>query len=113
MRASSDPAEMMLERLDLADLAGDFAVALRLPRLTLQRLQLIGKLADDVAEPFEIRFRGFQPKLSLMPAAVQAGDAGCIFQNTAPLLRGGADDLADSALADEGGGARPRCRVLE
>ncbi len=65
----------MLERLDLTDFAGDFAVALRLPRLALQRLQLVGKLADDVAEPFEICFGGLQPKLGLMSAAVQAGDA--------------------------------------
>ena len=79
--------QMMLQRLGLADLAGDLAIALRLAGLALQRLQLRGELADQIAEALEIGFRGFEAKLGLMPAAMQAGDAGGIFQHAAALLR--------------------------
>ena len=48
--------QMMLERLGLADLAGDFTVALRLARLAPQSLQLRRELADQVGKPREIGF---------------------------------------------------------
>ena len=36
-----------------------------------------------------------------MPAAMQAGDAGGIFEHAAALLRRGIDDLADAALTHQ------------
>src|SRR5438552_14939790 len=36
-----------------------------------------------------------------MPAGVQAGDTGSVFQHTAALVRPGLADLADPALMDE------------
>ena len=105
--------QMMLQRLGLADLAGDLAIALRLAGLALQRLQLRGELADQIAEALEIGFRGLEAKLGLVPAAMQAGNAGGIFQHAAALLRRGIDDLADAALAHQRRRARAGRRVLE
>src|SRR5215475_9319294 len=101
MSAGRDPMQMMLQGLGLADLAGDFAVALRLAGLTLQRLQLRGELADQVAEALKIGFRRVEAKLGLMAPAVQAGNACGILQHAAPLLRSRIDDLPDATLAHQ------------
>ena len=87
-------------RLGLADLAGEVAVADRLPRLALQRVELRVDLGDDVVEPGEILLGGAQPELGLVAAVVQAGDAGGLFEEGAPVLRLGGDQFADPALAD-------------
>ena len=93
--------QMMLQRLGLADLSGDLAITLRLAGLALQRLKLRAELADQIAEALEIGFRRFQAKLGLVPAAMQAGDAGGIFEHAAALLGRGIDDLADAALTHQ------------
>ncbi len=105
--------QMMLQGLGLADLSRNLAVALRLPGLALQRLQLRGELADHIAEALEIGFGGLEAKLSLMAPAVQAGNAGGVFQHAAALLRSGIDDLPDAALAHQRRGARTGRCVLE
>src|SRR5512143_1569669 len=105
--------EEVQERLGLANLAGDLAVALRLARLAPQRLQLRGKLADQVGEPGEVGLGRLKSKLRLMAAAVQAGDAGGVFEHAAPLLRGRVDDLADPPLAHQGRRAGTGRRILE
>ena len=104
---------MVLQRLGLADLAGDLAIALRLAGLALQRLQLRRQLADQVGQAREIGFGGVEAKLGLVAAAMQAGDAGGIFQHAAALLRRGIDDLADPPLAHQRRRARSGRRVLE
>ena len=113
MGASADPSEMMQERLGGADLAGNFAITLRLARLALQRLKLRGELADEVGEAGEVGLGRGKPELGLVPAAVQAGDSGRVFEHAPALLRRGVDDLADPALAHERGRARPGRRILE
>ena len=105
--------QVMLKRLGLADLAGDLAIALRLARLAPERLQLRCKLADQIGEPSEIGLGRLQAKLGLVTAAVQAGDAGGIFEHAPALLRRRVDDLADPPLAHEGRRARAGRRVLE
>ena len=105
--------QMMLERLGLADLAGDFTVALRLARLAPQRLQLRRELADQIGKPREIGFGRLQAKLGLVAAAMQAGNARGIFEHAAALLRRGIDDLADAALPHQRRRARAGRRILE
>ena len=96
----AEPAEMQHRRLGLADLAGEVAVARRLARLALQRLELLLDLGDHVVEPGEILLGGAQPQLGLVAAVVQAGDAGRLLEQRAAVLRLGGDQLADAALAD-------------
>ena len=93
-----DPAQMEQHRLGPAHLAGDSAVADRLARLLLQRRDLRGELADDVFEPRQIGLGGLEPQFRLVPARMQAGDAGGLFQHAAALLGLRLDDLADAAL---------------
>ena len=57
--------------------------------------------------------RRLEAKLGLVAAAVQAGDAGGVFQHAAALLRRGIDDLADPALAHQRRRARAGRGVLE
>ena len=89
----------MVERcFRLAHLARHRAVADRLARLLLQAVDLGGELADHVLDPQQIGFRRFQPQLGLVPAGMQAGNAGGFLQHAAALLGLGLDDLADAAL---------------
>ena len=113
MGAGADPMKMVLERLHLANLAGDLAIALGLPGLAAHRLQLRRELADQIGQTREIGLGGVEPELGLVPAAVQAGNAGGIFQHAAALLRRGVDDLADPPLTHQRRRPRPGGRVLE
>ena len=89
---------MVERRLRLAHLRRHGAVADRLARLLLQAVDLRGELADHVLDAQQIGFRRFQPQFGLVPARMQAGDAGGFFQHAAALLGLGLDDLADAAL---------------
>ena len=89
---------MVERRLRLAHLRGHGAIADRLARLLLQPVDLGGELADHVLDPQQVGFRRLQPQFRLMPARMQAGDAGGFFQHAAALLGLGLDDLADAAL---------------
>ena len=97
-RIGGDPAQVEQRGLGLADLGGDIAVAHRLARLRLERLHLAGELVDDVFEPQQVLLGRAQPQLCLVPARMQAGNAGGLFQHAAALLGLGLDDLADAAL---------------
>ncbi len=92
------PAQMVEGCFRLAHLARHRAVADRLPRLLLQAVDLGAELADHILDPQQIGFRRFQPQLSLVPAGMQAGNAGGFLQHAAALLRPSLDDLADAAL---------------
>ncbi len=104
--AGADPAQMEQQRLGAAHLAGNIAVAHCLPRLGLQRRDLRGELADDVFDPRQIVLGGLEPQLGLMPAGMQPGNAGGLFEHAAALIGPRLDDLADAALMDQGGRTR-------
>ena len=97
------PAQMIERRLRLAHLRRYGAVADRLARLLLQPIDLRGQLADHVLDAQQVGFRSFQPQFRLMPARVQAGDAGGFLQHAAALLGFGLNDLADAALVHQSG----------
>ena len=107
------PAQMQQDRLDLADLGGELLVAPRLPRLAPQALDLRLELAQDVVEALQIAVRRLEAQLGLVAAAVQAGDAGGIFQDAPALLGLGVDQFPDLALAHERRRAGARGGVLE
>ena len=96
-----DPAQMIKHRLGLADLGGDFAVADRLARLLLQPVHLSGELSNHILDAGEVGFGRLQPQFRFMPASMEAGDAGGIFQHTAALFGLGLNDFADLALVDQ------------
>src|SRR5208283_51396 len=91
----ADPAQVEQQRFGSAHLAGNIAVAHRLPRLGLERSDLRGKLADDVLNPRQIVLGGLQPQLRLVTARMQSGNAGSLFEDAASLVRPRLDDLAD------------------
>ena len=91
---------MQKRRLGLADVGRQVLEARGLPRLALQAFDLAFELADDVVEPLEILLGGAQPELRLVPAGVQAGNAGRLFEQRAARLRLGLDQFADAALPD-------------
>ena len=93
------------------DVGGEDTIARRLARLTLQPVDLRLDLLHHVFETHEIIFGPLQPKLRLMPARIQPGDAGGLFENAAPLLRLDRDEFADLSLPHHGGRARARGRV--
>ena len=95
------PAQMVQHRLGLAHLGGDFAVADRLARLLLQPVHLPGELSDHILDAGEVGFGPLQPQFRFMPASMEAGDAGGIFQYTAALFGLGLNDFADLALVDQ------------
>ena len=92
------PAQMIEHRLRLAHLRRHGAITDRLARLLLQPVDLGGELADHVLDAQQVGFRRLQPQFGLVPARMQAGDAGGFLQHAAALLGLGLDDLADAAL---------------
>ena len=85
-------------RLGLADVGRQRLEARSLPRLALQALDLAFQLAHHVVKAFEVLLGGAQAQFRLMPARVQAGDAGGLLQQSAARLRLGLDQLADAPL---------------
>ena len=77
---------MQQQRLALADLARQLAIALRLPRLTLQRFDW-PQLPDDVVDAGEIVLGRLEPQFGLVAPAVQAGNAGGVFQDRGDAAR--------------------------
>ena len=86
--------------------AASALIALRLARLALQAVDLRLDLFQHVLEPQQIFLGAFQPKLGLVAARMQAGDAGRLFEDQAARLRLGRDDLADLALPHQSGRTR-------
>ena len=89
-----------------AHLRGDIAIADRLPRLRLESRNLRGQLVDHVLEPQQVLLGSAQPKLRLMAARMQPGNAGRLLQHAATLLGLGLDDLPDAPLMHQRGRAR-------
>ncbi len=111
-RMGIEPAQMKQQRLGLAHLGRDFAVADRLPRLLLEAFHLSGELSDYVLDTGQIGFGGLEAQFGLMASGVKPGDAGGVFQHAAALFGFRLDDLADLALVNQrrrtgaGGGIR-------
>src|SRR5262249_10291888 len=97
----------------LAHLLSDGAVADRLPRLPLERVDLSSELIDDILEPRQVLLRRAQPQLRLVPPRVQARYAGRLLQHAPTLFGLGLNDLADAALVHHGGRGRAGRRVGE
>ncbi len=91
--------------LGSAHLLRDGAVTDRLPRLLFERVDLSGKLIDDVLEPGEILLCRAQPQLRLVPPRMQPRYTGRLFEDPPALLGLGLDDLADAALMHHRGRA--------
>ena len=107
------PAQVEQHGLGLAHLRCDVAIADCLPGLLFQAFHLAGELADHVLDAGEVGFGRLQPQLGFMPACMQTGDAGGIFQHAAALLRLGLNDLADLALVNQRRRACAGCGIGE
>ena len=70
-------------------------------RLALEIAQLRLQGADHVLKALQICLRRPELELGLVPARVQAGDAGRLFEQGPPLCRLCADDVADPPLAHQ------------
>ena len=106
-RARRPPFEMQLDRLGPADMIADVAVARRPSGLTPQPLELVLEGDQDVVQAGEVGVGGAQAQLRLVAAGVEAGDAGRLLEQRPALVRFGADQGADLALADQRRRMRP------
>ncbi len=95
------PGDELRQRLVAADRAGQFAVAVRLARLTLEAVDLGVDLLEHVLEAGEIILGALEPELGFVAARVEARDARGLLQDQPARLGLGGDDLADLALAHE------------
>ena len=100
------PAEGEQRLLGLSRLRLQGAVAAGLAGLFFQVLALAGDGGEHILQPFQIGVGGAQPRFRLLPAGIEAGDAGGLLQHAAPFGRFGGNERADLALGDDGG--RPR-----
>ena len=107
------PGDETGQRLVTADRASQFAVAVRLARLTLETVDLGVDLLQHILDADEIVLGALQPKLGFVAPRVEAGDARGFLKDQAARLGLGGNDLADLALAYEGGRSRSRRRVGE
>src|SRR5262245_4735585 len=80
------PLEMQDDGVEFANLAGDLLVSPRLAGLSFEALDLRRELAQDVVDASEVAFGGSEAQLGFVAAAVQAGDAGGVLQDTAARL---------------------------
>ncbi len=99
--------------LGAADMVGEVAVAAGLARLALQALVLLIQRHQHVLHAGQVLLSGAQPQLGLVAAGIEAGDAGRLVDDGAPVGRLGVDQRADAALAHQRGRARARCRIGE
>jgi len=111
--ACSRPIDVMAQGVGFADFARQILVALCLTRLTLEALELRGHLAGEVLQTLEIALGRIEAQFGFVTAGVKPGNAGGIFQDPAPLLRLGTDDLADPTLLNQGRRARASGSVFE
>jgi hypothetical protein len=93
--AGLGPADIKDRGFGGADLGRQVPVARRLPRLALQVVELAVDLDQDVFQPLKVLLGGAQADFRLVPARMQAGDAGRLFQDLAARRRLGGDQLAD------------------
>ena len=72
------------------------------PRLAPEGVELLLDLADDVVDAFEILFGRLEPQFGLVPARIEPGNAGRLFEQRPALHRLGGDQFADLALTHHG-----------
>ena len=82
----------------VADLELDGLGTARHFRLLAQRGELPPDFAGEVAEPCEVGLHGFEFADGFFLAAAVLEDAGGFFDETAPVLRGGVQDLVQLPL---------------
>ena len=107
------PAAEDHPRLGDADLRGEHAIALGLPRLSPERGGARLLIGDHLVEPFEIGLGRAQFLLGVLAADVQARDPRRFLQHRAALGRLGGDHRADPPLADQCGRMRAGRRIGE
>jgi hypothetical protein len=100
------PAAVEERAFGLAQLFADLAVAGGLPRLPFKLAQLLGELLDHVLDTGEVLFGAVQLQFGLVPALVEARDAGGLLEDAAAVRGLGVDQLRDLALPDECGRMR-------
>ena len=91
----------------------EFAVALGLGGLPLERIHLAGDFFQDVEDARQILLGAFQLGFGQALAVLELGDAGGLFDHGAAVLRLGAEDLADAPLLDDGVAFRAEARAHE
>src|ERR1700730_2689673 len=87
------------------------AIALRLARLLLQRLELILDRRNDVVEPQQIVFGSLEPQFGFVTARMKPGGAGSLFEKQPALPRLGCDQRTHSPLTDHRPGMRAGCGI--
>ncbi|MBV6412663.1 MAG: hypothetical protein OMOMHJEC_00446 [Xanthomonadales bacterium] len=107
------PAECLGLRVDLALLGAQLAPALGLPGLPAQVLELLVDLVGDVLQALQVLARGAHPRLGLTPPLLVLGDAGCLLEVHAQVVRRRLDDLRDHALLDDRVRTRPEAGTEE
>ena len=85
----------------------------RLRRLTLQGIQLLLDLGDDVVDPQEILLGGIEFQLGLTTARPVLRDPGSFFNQRAAIRGFVREDLTDLSLFDERVRLRTEARVHE
>ena len=85
-----------------------FAVALRLRRLTLQRIHLAADFFQDVEDARQICLGRFELRFGEPLLCLETRDAGGFFDDRAAVLRLGAEDLPDASLLDDRVALRPK-----
>ena len=107
------PAQVEQGRLGAADVIAEVAVAVRLPGLFLEAVELGVQGDQHVVDAAQVGIGAAQAQFGLVAARIQTGDAGGVFQNGTPFGRLGGDDGADPPLADDRRGTGAAGRVGE
>src|SRR5437588_6905197 len=95
------PTRCKQQRLGLSDLISEPTIALRLPSLLAQRLDLYCKRRDDIVDPCEVCFGALQLQFGLVTAGMETGRTGSLVEEQAALGRLRGDQGGDPALADQ------------
>ena len=96
-----------------ADLVGQLAIPLGLPRLPPERVGARFLIAHDLVEPRQIGFGRAQLLLGVLAPDVQPSDPRRFLEHRAALGGLGGDHRADPPLADQRGRMRARRRIGE
>ena len=107
------PAQVEQGRLGAADVIAEVAVAVRLPGLFLEAVELGVEGDQYVVDAAQVGFGAAQAQFGLVAARMQTGDAGGLLQDGTPFGRLGGDDGADPPLADDRRGTGAAGRVGE
>ena len=107
------PTRCKQQRLGLSDLIAEPTIALRLPSLLAQRLDLHRKRRDDIVDPCEVCFGALQLQFGLVAAGMEPGRTGGLVEEQAALGRLRGDQGGDPALADQSRRVRSRRGIGE